>query len=196
MNSVTESYWQRRNHMKKISDKQPQGQKNGLTLKQTNLSMKRTLLLLSVVIATLFISCGKQESSGCQPKTPASEKADMVAYCTANGINYTEHPSGILYEIILMGNDPAPTSTSLVSTVYTGKLLNGFQFDATANPRDFSLAGGLIEGWKIAIPLIKKGGRIKIVIPSALGYTCVGSSNGAIPPNSPLFFDITLTDVK
>ncbi len=157
--------------------------------------MKRTLLLLSVVVSSLFLSCGKQES-GCVPKTPASEKADMVAYCNANGITYSEHSSGILYEILIPGNDPAPTSTSTVSTVYTGKLLNGIQFDAAANPVQFSLAGNLIEGWKIAIPLIKKGGRIKIVIPSALAYTCLGSSNGSIPPNSPLFFDITLTDVK
>lgn len=193
MNSVTESCWQRRNHMKKINDKQPNGQKDGLTLKQTNLSMKRTLLLLSVVLATLFISCGKQESSGCQPKTPASEKADMVAYCTANGINYTEHPSGILYQIITQGSGPTPTVSNTISAVYTGKLMNGATFDATANPISFPLSG-VIEGWKIGIPLIQKSGRILMVIPSALAYSCSGS--GSIPPNSPLFFDVTLTDVR
>lgn len=154
--------------------------------------MKRTLLLLSVVVASLFLSCGKQES-GCQPKTPASEKVDMIAYCTANGINYTEHSSGILYQIITQGSGMTPTVNNIVSTVYTGKLLNGTTFDATANPISFSL-GGVIEGWKIGIPLIQKGGRILMVIPSALAYSCTGS--GSIPPNSPLFFDVTLTDVK
>ncbi len=154
--------------------------------------MKRTLLLLSVVIFSLLLSCGKQES-GCQPKTPASEKADMVAYCTNNNIAYTEHSSGILYQIITQGSGNTPTVNNTVSTVYTGKLLNGTTFDATANPVSFSL-GGVIEGWKIAIPLIQKGGRILMVIPSALAYSCTGS--GAIPPNSPLFFDVTLTDVR
>lgn len=157
-----------------------------------NISMKRTLLLLSVVIFSLLLSCGKQES-GCQPKTPASEKADMVAYCTNNNIAYTEHSSGILYQIITQGSGNTPTVNNTVSTVYTGKLLNGTTFDATANPVSFSL-GGVIEGWKIAIPLIQKGGRILMVIPSALAYSCTGS--GAIPPNSPLFFDVTLTDVR
>lgn len=155
--------------------------------------MKRTLLLLSVVIATLFISCGKQESSGCQPKTPASEKADMAAYCTANGINYTEHPSGILYQIINQGAGATPTVSNTISAVYTGKLMNGATFDATANPISFPL-NGVIEGWKIGIPLIQKSGRILMVIPSALAYSCSGS--GSIPANSPLFFDVTLTDVR
>ncbi|MFN3667358.1 MAG: FKBP-type peptidyl-prolyl cis-trans isomerase [Sediminibacterium sp.] len=154
--------------------------------------MKRTLLILSVVIFSLLLSCGKQES-GCQPKTPASEKADMVAFCTSNNINYTEHSSGILYQIITQGSGNTPTVNNTVSTVYTGKLLNGTTFDATANPVSFSL-GGVIEGWKIGIPLIQKGGRILMVIPSALAYSCTGS--GSIPPNSPLFFDVTLTDVK
>lgn len=157
-----------------------------------NISMKRILLLLSVVIFSLLLSCGKQES-GCQPKTPASEKADMVAFCTNNNINYTEHSSGILYQIITQGSGNTPTVNNTVSTVYTGKLLNGTTFDATANPVSFSL-GGVIEGWKIGIPLIQKGGRILMVIPSALAYSCTGS--GAIPPNSPLFFDVTLTDVR
>jgi len=157
-----------------------------------NKHMKRTLLLVSVVVSSLFLSCGKQES-GCQPKTPASEKVDMIAYCTANGINYTEHSSGILYQIITQGSGMTPTVNNTVSTVYTGKLLNGTTFDATANPISFSL-GGVIEGWKIGIPLIQKGGRILMVIPSALAYSCTGS--GSIPPNSPLFFDVTLTDVK
>jgi FKBP-type peptidyl-prolyl cis-trans isomerase len=80
-----------------------------------------------------------------------------------------------------------------VATVYTGKLLNNTQFDASANPVSF-LLNGVIKGWQIAIPLIRKGGRIKMVIPSSLAYGCNGS--GSIPPNSPLYFEVTLTDVR
>lgn len=193
MNSVTGSYWpKRKKQLKNNKYKQPYGLKKGLTLKQTNRYMKRTLLLLSLAIASIFTACGKQES-GCQPKTPASEKADMTAFCTANGINYTEHTSGIFYQIITQGSGPTPSVSNTVSTVYTGKLLNGNIFDATANPVSFPLSG-VIEGWKLGIPLIQKGGRILLVIPSALAYSCAGS--GSIPANSPLFFDVTLTDVR
>ena len=154
--------------------------------------MKRNIWMAFLLAPFLFAACGKTDAP-CVPATVASEKAAMVAYCTANSITYTEHPSGILYEIMSPGLGTQPTLTSTVSTVYTGKLLNNAQFDASANPVSF-LLNGVIEGWKIGIPLIKKGGRIKLVIPSSLAYGCNGS--GSIPANSPLFFEVSLTDVR
>lgn len=155
--------------------------------------MKRSLGLL-LVLSLLLNACGKSDTSGCQPVPVANEKSVMVAYCLANSINYTEDPSGLLYEIINPGSGIVPLSTSTVSAVYTGKLFNGTTFDAAANPVSFSLSN-VIDGWKIGIPKIKKGGRIKLIIPSALAYSCTGSGN-TIPPNTPLYFDVTLYDVK
>ncbi|MEI6263744.1 MAG: FKBP-type peptidyl-prolyl cis-trans isomerase [Sphingobacteriia bacterium] len=153
---------------------------------------KSVIAFIGMVLFSL--SCGKTVDSGCTPATVASEKTAMIAYCTANSINYTEHPSGILYEIVSPGTGTAPSLASNVSCLYTGKLMNGTTFDAaTSNPATFPLAN-VIEGWKIGIPLIKAGGRIKLVIPSALAYSCVGS--GSIAPNSPLFFDVTLVQVR
>lgn len=155
--------------------------------------MKKILGLL-VVVSLVLNSCGKSETSGCQPATVASEKAQMIAYCSANNINYTEDASGLLYEIITIGTGIAPSSSSIISVVYTGKLFTGTTFDATANPISLTLSN-VIDGWKIGLPKIKKGGRIKLVIPSALAYSCTGAGS-SIPPNTPLFFDVTLTDVK
>ena len=158
--------------------------------------MKKTLGSLGLLLAFSFVlnSCGKTDISGCQPASIASEKNTMVAYCTSSNITYIEHSSGLLYQIIDPGTGIAPTTASTISVVYTGKLFNGTTFDATANPVSFPLSG-VIDGWKIGIPLIKKGGRIKLIIPSALAYSCTGSGN-SIPPNTPLYFDVTLTDVK
>jgi FKBP-type peptidyl-prolyl cis-trans isomerase FkpA len=154
--------------------------------------MKRNVLLAFILAPLLFTACGKT-SEPCVPATVASEKAAMVAYCTANNITYTEHESGILYEVMSPGLGAQPTLTNTVSTVYTGKLLNGTQFDASANPVSFLLSG-VIKGWQIGIPLIKKSGRIKLVIPSSLAYGCTGQ--GSIPANAPLYFEVTLTDVR
>ena len=155
--------------------------------------MKHSLIaLLGMVL--LSLSCGKTSDSGCTPATIASEKPAMVAYCTANGITYTEHSSGILYQIITPGTGATPTIASKVLAMYTGKLLNGTVFDSqTSNPIEFPLSG-VIDGWKIGIPLLKAGGKIKLVIPSALAYSCVGT--GPIPGNSPLYFEVTLVGVN
>ncbi len=155
--------------------------------------MKKTLAVL-LIFSLILSSCGKTDPGGCQPVSVTTERSQLIAYCSANGITYTEHTSGLFYQIIDPGTGPAPTSTSTISVVYTGKHFNNTNFDATANPITLSLSN-VIDGWKIGIPLIKKGGRIKLIIPSALAYSCTGSLP-AIQPNEPLFFDVTLTDVK
>jgi FKBP-type peptidyl-prolyl cis-trans isomerase len=155
----------------------------------------KKMLFVGVLMVFGFLSCGKKDT-GCQPATAASEKAALVAYCTANAINYTEHSSGMLYEVITPGTGMAPTLTSKVFITYSGKLFNGTVFDAQTNP---TLTGwtlnALIDGWKIGLPLIKKGGRIKLVIPSSLAYGCAGAGS-SIPSNTPLFFDVSLVDVQ
>lgn len=153
--------------------------------------MKRILFVVAV-IASLSLACGKSDS-GCQPQAPSLERDEMVAFCTANNITYTEDPSGILYQILDAGTGNAPTATSTISFVYTLKAMNGTTLQANSNPMTSPLSG-LIDGWKVILPKIKKGGRVVMVIPSALAYSCTGS--GPIAPNSPIYFDVTLSDVQ
>ncbi|MBX9732461.1 MAG: FKBP-type peptidyl-prolyl cis-trans isomerase [Chitinophagaceae bacterium] len=159
--------------------------------------------VLGLIMATTIVAgCGKTAETGCTPATPASERAAMVAYCSANNINFTEHSSGILYEIIAPGVGGSPNLSSTVNALYVGRLLDGRGFDSTSGntTAQFSLAN-VIQGWQIGIPILKAGGRIKMVIPSSLAYSCVGvkdNNTGAvvIPPNSPLFFDVTLVSFR
>lgn len=160
--------------------------------------MKKFFGPLLLVASLLLNGCGK-EDKGCDPIPVANEKVQLVAYANANNVNYTEHSSGLLYEIVSPGSGAAPTVTSTVSVIYTGKHMDNITFDANSTPY-VNVLNNFIDGWKIGLPLIKKGGRIKLVIPSALAYSCLGSqsNNGqqSIKPNEPLFFDVTLTDVK
>ncbi|MEJ7779509.1 MAG: FKBP-type peptidyl-prolyl cis-trans isomerase [Daejeonella sp.] len=79
-----------------------------------------------------------------------------------------------------------------MSARYTGRLLSGVEFDKSAQPVAFKL-GGVILGWQKGVPLIQKGGTIRLFIPSGLGYGAGGQ--GPIPPNAVLDFDIELVDV-
>lgn len=124
---------------------------------------------------------------------PGTEEPQILAYAKADSLQVTKHSSGIYYQIINPGSGEAPSSNSTISVIYTGALLNGIIFDKETNPVSTNL-GAVIEGWQIGIPLIKKGGRIKLIIPSAYGYGCNGK--GTIPPNSVLFFDVSLVNVQ
>jgi FKBP-type peptidyl-prolyl cis-trans isomerase len=125
-------------------------------------------------------------------KSGVNEKDQMIAYAKANSINYTEDPSGILYEITNPGTGTKPSVTNTITVTYAGKLMNGQQFDAGTITYGLS---SLIKGWQIAVPKIGTGGSIKVLIPSSLGYGSQGAGS-SIPPNSPLYFEITLNAVR
>ncbi|HEY1025718.1 MAG TPA: FKBP-type peptidyl-prolyl cis-trans isomerase, partial [Sphingobacteriaceae bacterium] len=76
---------------------------------------------------------------------------------------------------------------------YTLRLLNGQVIPQSTAPIQFML-GGVIPGWQIGIPLIQKAGRIRLIIPSPYAYQ--NSSQGNIPANSVLDFDVELVDVQ
>lgn len=155
--------------------------------------MKKFFLSISLV-AILFAGDGCIKDTGCIDKTVQSEQGAIVSYASAEGIIATAHSSGLYYQITNPGSGISPTASSTVFVKYTGKLLNGTVFDTqTASPVSFIL-GGTISGFQIGLSLIKKGGTIKLIIPSALAYGCNGS--GSIPGNSILYFEIELTDVQ
>lgn len=149
----------------------------------------RSKLIVLGLMAILAISFGKTGDSGCTPVPIANEKDAMVKFCTDNNITYTEHPSGLLYQIMIPGSGAALDANSTVAAIYTGKFLNGVTFEANATPATFGL-NQVIEGWRIGIPLIKRGGKIRLIIPSSLAYSCIG--RGSIPPNTPLYFEVTV----
>lgn len=118
----------------------------------------------------------------------------FVAANSLTGIN--KLPSGIYYKVVTPGTGTAQVQLSdSITVAYTGRLLNGTIFDSATSAKPLtSKLSDLIPGWKETVPLIKKGGKIRVLIPSVSGYGSMGS--GAIPPNSVLDFDIELTDVK
>jgi FKBP-type peptidyl-prolyl cis-trans isomerase FkpA len=159
------------------------------------MSIMQLLKFFVFVSLLAFTGCIKSENP-CTVKQPQEEDGAMLAYMPLNGINGTRHSSGMYYEIANPGTGDVPNTTSRIFLRYTGRLMsNNSVFETvTDHTRTGFVLGSLIEGWKIGLPLIREGGRIKLVIPSALGYGCVPV--GTIPANSVLVFDIELVDVQ
>jgi FKBP-type peptidyl-prolyl cis-trans isomerase FkpA len=79
---------------------------------------------------------------------------------------------------------------------YKGTLIDGKEFDNSytrGEPLSFRL-DGVIPGWTEGLKNIKKGGKIKLVIPPDLAYGKTGVPG--IPANSTLVFDVELLDIK
>lgn len=154
----------------------------------------KSLVILSFIMMFTLSSCFKKDDY--DPALQAGlDDAIIVKFIAANNITAIKHAKGVYYQILNPGSGSTTYSASTqVTAKYTGRLLDGTVFDqTTTQPLTFPL-GNVIVGWQIGVPLIKKGGKIRLLIPSVYGYGREGA--GRIPSNAVLDFDIELVDVQ
>lgn len=151
--------------------------------------------LFSALCALVFLFSGCLKNKTCEPNSPSSEAAQIQAFAAANGINAVAHSSGVYYEIVNPGNGGFPNQNSKIVITYVGKLLNGEVFDRQDAPNTTAWPlSGLIEGWRIGIPLIQRGGSIRLIVPSALAYGC--EPYQGLPADAILYFEVQLIDIQ
>src|SRR5687768_6026957 len=135
--------------------------------------MVKTASAIVLIFLFMCVSCSKKEDGcsydPCSRKAPDTEIQAIETYLAANNLTAVKHCSGLYYQIEDPGTGSAPSVCSAISITYTGRLTNGNLFDQSAAPIGFNLMQ-LIEGWKIGLPLLKKGGSIKLYVPPSLGY--------------------------
>ncbi|CCG88838.1 FKBP-type peptidyl-prolyl cis-trans isomerase [Erwinia piriflorinigrans] len=125
-----------------------------------------------------------------------TSKGDAYAakFAKEKGVKKTE--TGLLYQVEKEGTGDVPKDSDTVVVNYKGTLIDGKEFDNSytrGEPLSFRL-DGVIPGWTEGLKHVKKGGKIKLVIPPNLAY----GKNGVpgIPVNSTLVFDVELLDIK
>lgn len=100
---------------------------------------------------------------------------------------------GIYYKVLKSGNKnlPSPNRGSVVTVHYTGKTINGKQFDSSRGGVAPAMRlRDLIQGWIIALQQMHPGDRWEVYIPAEMGYGKF--SQPGIPGGSTLIFDIEL----
>ena len=138
------------------------------------------VLVLSLAVAAIIYMVARRQGGAAGPEVT-----------TASGLKYTD---------VVEGTGPSPQLGQTVSVHYTGKLVNGTEFDSSRKPGreplEFQLGtNGIIKGWNEGIATMKVGGQRKLTIPPALGYGQAGKGP-SIPPNSTLIFDVELMGIK
>ncbi|KHJ38574.1 putative FKBP-type peptidyl-prolyl cis-trans isomerase [Pedobacter glucosidilyticus] len=160
--------------------------------------MKKYVWLVLVAVTALFSSCLKSDYVDPYQQAEEQLKKDeeiIKRFIADNNINAVRHESGMYYQVINAGTgnfDYRTNSNPNITVNYTGRLLNGNVFDS--NTLDNVRLGNLIIGWRLGIPLIQKGGEIRLLIPSLYAYG--PSGRGSIPPNAVLDFNIELTQIQ
>ncbi len=152
--------------------------------------MKNLILLLSICFVCL---------SSCKKDDPvdqlATDRMLIQEYIANNNLDAQESQDGIFYVIEREGTGEQPSTMSEVEVDYEGFLLDGSKFDSSYDrgERFKTFLFNVIPGWQFGIPLTREGGKIKLIIPSHLGYGTTGA--GEIPPNAVLVFNVELYTV-
>lgn len=103
--------------------------------------------------------------------------------------------SGLQYKITKEGTGKQPKATDEVRVVYTGKLIDGTEFDNSQGKAVSFPLNGVIPGWTEGFQLLKEGSEATLYIPSELAYGNNPPPGSKIMPNSVLVFDVKLVKV-
>jgi FKBP-type peptidyl-prolyl cis-trans isomerase FkpA len=158
----------------------------------------RKIALCLFCVALLLANCFKDKND-CVARditAPSTEQMAVADYLTSRGISATKHSSGLYYQIILDGTGISPAICSSIKVGFNGKLTNGTEVERDDNTV-LSLKL-MLEGWRIALPMVKVGGKIKIWLPPSLAYGKDGKKVGStevVPPNSIMIYEISLYEV-
>jgi FKBP-type peptidyl-prolyl cis-trans isomerase FkpA/FKBP-type peptidyl-prolyl cis-trans isomerase FklB len=130
-------------------------------------------------------------------KAAEENKAKGEAFLSQNKAKEGVHTtaSGLQYRVLREGTGPKPKATDVVTVHYTGRLIDGTEFDSSYKrnePAKFQL-DSVIKGWTEGLQLMPTGSKYELVIPAELGYGPMG--NQAIPGNSVLIFEVELLGI-
>jgi len=105
-------------------------------------------------------------------------------------------PNGIMFRVLKAGDGSKPGETDTVAVNYSGRLVDGTEFDASeaGKPAQFKLNVGVIQGWRDALQQMPVGSKWEIVMPPSVAYGDRGAGRD-IPPAATLIFDIELVSI-
>jgi FKBP-type peptidyl-prolyl cis-trans isomerase FkpA len=172
----------------------------------TNRVMYRLLLLCWCVL--LFTACNKVEDPAIiNTDQTAIDKEIIEKYLADNNLtsvakkvkNIAGRPDTIdVYYII---EKPGTVSSlysqaSRVTLAYTGKALNSATpFAQSGDIPPSYVLGDALRGWQLGIPMVNKGGIIRLIFASRYGYGPYAQPVIGLSPNSILDFRIEVFDV-
>ena len=126
------------------------------------------------------------------------DSATIAQHLEENNIDAEATESGLRYQITQKGRGVQPAAGDSVFVNYRGSLLDGTEFESSAERGPFGFVLGqqqVIPGWDEGIALLNEGGKATLYVPSPLAYGPQARS-AVIGENAILVFDVELVDVK
>ncbi|SKB29613.1 FKBP-type peptidyl-prolyl cis-trans isomerase [Parapedobacter luteus] len=111
---------------------------------------------------------------------------NMIKRAGLNIDEFTKTDDGIYYKILTQGTGDPITVDSTITAIYTLRAPAGNILDSGDNFE--TELSGVIAAWGKIVPLLNKGGKVRLFTPSPHAYGSTG--NQQIPPYASLDFEI------
>lgn len=129
------------------------------------------------------------------------EQNQIINYAIDELIPLERTASGLFYQVLDPGEGEPLQWGDYVRVHYKGYFLDDTVFDSSYRrnkPIDFYI-GNMVPGWNEGLQLIRPGGRLRLLLPSALGYGEKGFPDGKegylVPPNTVLVFELEVLEL-
>lgn len=163
------------------------------------------LLLILLLFAAVFAGCKKgYDAVALQRQQAVVDDGIIQKYINDNNlrgsvkqVDSANVATGIYYIVLQPGSgDDLFTNSTRITVDYTAKILTTGKLFAQSNDfhPSFTL-GEVMPAWRLAIPEIKKGGKIRILSPSRYAYGPYDQPGIGLPKNSVVDFEIELLDI-
>jgi FKBP-type peptidyl-prolyl cis-trans isomerase len=138
-----------------------------------------------------------------EKKRRLAEDAEIQKYIKTTGYDFQKTANGVYYSYAQFGKgEKAALKGNTAVINYTGKLLNGTQFessydeDGIGRPASFVIGKEqVIAGWDELLVGKREGDKLTCIVPSHLAFGNHNKGN-SIPANSVLVFDIDVMGVR
>ncbi len=153
-------------------------------------------LLLVAIVLGVAISCNSNKSESNIDSIAdinMKEGEKYIANQLKNDPSFTKTETGLCYKILNEGEGENFTPTDTVDVIYTGKHVDGTEFDSSKGEIVPFPLQGVVPGFREVITLMKPGAKAIAIIPSHLGYGDAGQ--GSIGPKETLVFELTTVGI-
>ena len=104
-------------------------------------------------------------------------------------------PSGVSYKVVKEGNGAKPSKNSDVKVIYTGKHIDGTEFDSSKGQAVQFNVSGVVPGFSEILQLMAPGAKYVAYLPADQAYGTQGAGEN-IKPGETLVFEIEMVSVE
>lgn len=160
--------------------------------------MRKGLGIIGLVLTTVWMSgCLNNEEVFDPAEQFDKDQAAIDQYILQEGLTVQTDTQGyeLRYSLLDPGSGASPKQNEYLFVDYVGKLIPEGNVFNEADSIYVQLGGSTLTGWQVLMPYAREGGEIVLLLPSFYAFGQNGSTDGKVPGNTPVAYEVNVRGV-